>query len=343
MPGTFVVGGLVVLSLALGGTARAQSSCDAGVTTAAAKKVSGKLRVFAVAQRRGAPPNQARLTGCEEKFAATCASAQDSNDCQSQGSSCDTLETTADAAVDDLRGTTPAAPTPSRCDAGVTKAVAKKVRCKLQVFAMAQRTGAPANGTRLTRCEDKFAAACSRARSRGDCQAQTATCAALETRADAAIDELRRASTSTTTTTTTSTTLDPLRPCGEDPDGTCGGACERGDCVRHSLSGTCVCSRPCGRDPDGTCGGICDFYPAEYCDEDQAGNCVCIFPCQALGGIGSCRGTCADPRAVCSFNPPPLPSCACIIPCAPSECSPPCGPSQGCILNPDTAACVCVP
>jgi hypothetical protein len=167
------------------------------------------------------------------------------------------------------------APAQSSCDAGVTKAVAKKVSCKLKVFAAAQKSGATADGARLTRCEEKFAAACAKAKSRNDCQAQTSSCAAIEAAADAAVDGL----VGTPTTSTTTTTLDPLRPCG--------------------------------RDPNGTCGGICDLYPAEGCVEDASGNCVCFLPCQPLGGIGQCHGECADPRASCSFTGDPSFPCAC--------------------------------
>jgi hypothetical protein len=161
--------------------------------------------------------------------------------------------------------------------------------------------------------------------------------------ADAAVDDLR----GTPPTSTTTTTLNPQRPCGEDPDGMCGGVCERGECVRDSLTGTvCLCSGPCGRDSDGTCGGSCPLSPLEQCVSGQSGDCVCFLPCQALGGIGSCQGSCADPRAVCSFAPPPFPSCSCIIPCEASgapPCNPPCGPGQGCVFNPGTSACECVP
>ena len=113
MVGSFVVGGLVVLSLALGGTAQGQSSCDAGVTKALAKKVSCKLKVFAAAQKSGVAVNTAKLTKCEGKFAASCVKAQSKGDCQAQTSTCDALEAMADAAVDDLNGAPPTTTTAS--------------------------------------------------------------------------------------------------------------------------------------------------------------------------------------------------------------------------------------
>src|SRR4030095_15009267 len=101
---SLVVGGLAMLSLAVGGTALAQSGCDAGKTKAVAKKVSCKLKAYAAAQRTGEAVDAAKLTRCEEKFAALCAKAESKNDCPVQTSSCANLEAPADAAVDELRG-----------------------------------------------------------------------------------------------------------------------------------------------------------------------------------------------------------------------------------------------
>jgi hypothetical protein len=203
----------------------------------------------------------------------------------------------------------------SSCDAGITKAVARKVSCKLRLYAAAQKTGRAADAAKLTKCEEKFAASCAKAQSKNDCQAQTSSCAAIEAKADAAVDDLRGGPPPSPTTTPTATatataTLDPSRPCGQDPGGTCGGACERGDCGPAGFTGECVCLRPCGRDPGGTCGGICDFYPLEQCVEDAGGNCTCFLPCQALGGIGQCHGDC-PPTMTCSFTGVPSNPCAC--------------------------------
>src|SRR5262249_58573860 len=105
MRNTIVVGGLVALSLALGGAAWAQSKCDARVTTALARKVRCELKTFAAAQEAGSVVNTSRLSGCEATFARKCGKAQAKGGCQAQASSCPELEITADAAVDALRGT----------------------------------------------------------------------------------------------------------------------------------------------------------------------------------------------------------------------------------------------
>jgi hypothetical protein len=168
----------------------------------------------------------------------------------------------------------------SSCDAGVTKALAKKVSCKLKVFAAAQKSGTPVDTVKLTKCEGKFASSCAKARSKGDCQAQTATCDALEAMADAAVDDLNGAlPTTTTSTSTTTTTLDPFRSCG--------------------------------RDPGGTCGGFCDGVIDQCVQDDQTGACVCVSPpCQPIGGIGSCRGSCPSGET-CTFTGDPSFPCAC--------------------------------
>jgi hypothetical protein len=64
MLASFVVGGLVALSLTVGGVAQAQSSCDAAITKAAGKKVDCKLTVIAKAQRTGAAADPVKLAKC---------------------------------------------------------------------------------------------------------------------------------------------------------------------------------------------------------------------------------------------------------------------------------------
>ena len=181
-----------------------QSKCDARVKTALARKVRCKLNTFAAAQGAGSAVNTSRLSGCKATCARKCGKAQAKGGCQVQASSCAELETTADAAVDALRGTP--TQTASRCDDAVTRAVGKKVGCKLRVHAAAQEAGGAVNPAKLTKCEGNFTAACGKAQSKGDCQAQTSSCAALEATADAAIDVLSGGTTSTTTSTTTTTT-----------------------------------------------------------------------------------------------------------------------------------------
>src|SRR5262245_21267894 len=161
----------------------------------------------------------------------------------------------------------------SICDAGVTKAVAKKVSCKLKVFAAAQKTGTAVSGTRLTTCEAKFTQQCAREQSMGDCSAQARTCLAIEADADACVDILAGGSsttTSTTTTTTTSTTPPPLPTCSE-PGAPCGN-CGDGLCVEHCPGSELVCistghtGNPCTF--DGACyvGQVCGGIPSTACN-----------------------------------------------------------------------------
>ena len=94
---SFAAGGILAVSVALGGIAQAQSSCDAGVTKAVAKKVSCKLKVFAAAQRIGITVDATKLTKCEVKFTAQCAGAQSKGDCSAQARTCVATEAVADA------------------------------------------------------------------------------------------------------------------------------------------------------------------------------------------------------------------------------------------------------
>jgi len=185
---SFLVGGLAALSLALSGVAQAQSSCDAGITKAAGKKVGCKFKVIATAQQTGVAADTARLAKCETKFASSCAKALARGDCIAQTATCDAIEVTADACVDSLSGAFVLAQ--SSCDAGITKAAGKKVDCKLKVIAKAQQTGVAADTIKLARCETKFTSSCAKAQGRGDCTAQTATCDAIEVTADACVDDL---------------------------------------------------------------------------------------------------------------------------------------------------------
>src|SRR5690242_16256631 len=80
----------------------AQSRCDAGITKAAGKKVLCKSKVYARAQHMGTAPDAAKLTQCENKFAAACAKAQAAGDCAQQIVDCANLETELDTCVGDL-------------------------------------------------------------------------------------------------------------------------------------------------------------------------------------------------------------------------------------------------
>jgi microcompartment protein CcmL/EutN len=99
---SFVAGGLVALSLALGAVAQAQSSCDAGITKAVGTKVACKTKIIAKAQKEGVAADPAKLAKCETKFASSCAKAQSKGDCSTQTQACDAMQATADACVDSL-------------------------------------------------------------------------------------------------------------------------------------------------------------------------------------------------------------------------------------------------
>jgi hypothetical protein len=70
------------------------------------------------------------------------------------------------------------------CNAGVTKALAKKMKCRLGVYAQGQKKGVAPDSTKLATCDSKFSAACSKANSKGVCDAGHADCAGKESAAD---------------------------------------------------------------------------------------------------------------------------------------------------------------
>ena len=166
----------------------------------------------------------------------------------------------------------------SSCDAGVTKAVATKVSCKLKVIALAQQTGTTPNQAKIANCETRFASKCGKAQSKGDCAAQSGSCAALETKADAAVDELAGTPpTTTNTTTTTSTTVasgcsgdvffEPCSGCGRT--GQCLAVCNTGcsvvGCVMTNGGAVCTDDSACA--PGSVCVGIgCASLPqGQFC------------------------------------------------------------------------------
>src|SRR6266446_3387505 len=71
------------------------------------------------------------------------------------------------------------------CNAGVTKALAKKMKCRLGLYAQGQKKGMAPDSTKLATCDSKFSAACSKANSKGGCDAGHADCAGKESEADA--------------------------------------------------------------------------------------------------------------------------------------------------------------
>jgi hypothetical protein len=73
----------------------------------------------------------------------------------------------------------------SACDSGITKAAGKKVACKDGVISKAQKSGGAPDPAKLTKCEDKFTKACTKAQAKADCAVQTGSCASIEADADA--------------------------------------------------------------------------------------------------------------------------------------------------------------
>jgi hypothetical protein len=96
-----IVAGLV-LTLAIGGTASAQSKCDAAITKAAGKKVSCKAGVVANGQKKGIAPDAAKLAKCEEKFNKSCNKGQAQGDCSTQTQPCPLIEAEVDSCVNDI-------------------------------------------------------------------------------------------------------------------------------------------------------------------------------------------------------------------------------------------------
>ena len=72
----------------------------------------------------------------------------------------------------------------SKCDAGISKAVGKKVYCQCGVYAKAQKKGLTPDAAKLAKCGTKFISSCGKAKAAADCAVQTGTCANKESQAD---------------------------------------------------------------------------------------------------------------------------------------------------------------
>jgi hypothetical protein len=69
----------------------------------------------------------------------------------------------------------------SKCDAGVAKAIGKKVSCECGAVAKAITKGGSPD---FSKCTTKFTSACGKATGVGDCSVQTKPCATKESEAD---------------------------------------------------------------------------------------------------------------------------------------------------------------
>lgn len=78
----------------------------------------------------------------------------------------------------------------SKCDADITKAAGKKASCKAGVYSKAYQKDAPVDLTKLTKCEEKFDAACVKAKAVGDCVLQTQPCATVEDHVDVCVADV---------------------------------------------------------------------------------------------------------------------------------------------------------
>src|SRR5262249_26101390 len=125
----------------------------------------------------------------------------------------------------------------------------------------------------------------------------------------------------------------------------CGAGCGVTTTTTSSTSTTSLFPPLCGPDAQGTCAGICPSVFDDCVPDPGTGACTCVpGPCRAVGGFGSCGGTCPSP-ALCTLFPVPG-GCACVIPCEGSgapPCPQPCQSGQACVFNPTTSACECAP
>ena len=97
------MGAMLAFAVANGGTALAQSKCDAGLTKAAGKKVACKAGVIAKGQGKGTTPDATKLSKCEAKYAKACGKALSKGDCSgAQATSCAANEAEVDACVADI-------------------------------------------------------------------------------------------------------------------------------------------------------------------------------------------------------------------------------------------------
>jgi hypothetical protein len=78
----------------------------------------------------------------------------------------------------------------SKCDASITKAAGKKTSCKAGVYSKAYQKDEPVDLGKLTKCEEKFDAACVKAQAAGDCIVQTQPCGAVESQVDTCVADV---------------------------------------------------------------------------------------------------------------------------------------------------------
>jgi len=91
----------LLFMLGAGGTAFAQSKCDAGIAKAKGKKVGCKCGVIAKGYAKGTAADATKLQKCTDKFTKSCTKAIGAADCSAQSSNCALNESEADMFVTD--------------------------------------------------------------------------------------------------------------------------------------------------------------------------------------------------------------------------------------------------
>lgn len=186
---------------------------------------------------------------------------------------------------------------PDKCQAAKMKAVGKKTFDKAKCRAKALQKGVVVDPLCLTKAEDKFAKAITKADTLGSCPGTTTD---LEAAVDQCVTDYVALLTavmdtttttsiagSTTTTPTTmgpTTTTTPATPCGSATYPQCGGTCPAGQ--------TCYAARNVDSQGTTTTGCSCATTGAACACTSSALACPSGQAC--VGGLGFCIG-CAGP------------------------------------------------
>ena len=211
-----------------------------------------------------------------------------------------------------------------KCQAAKIKAAGKKTYDKAKCRAKALQKGLPLDSACLTKAEDKFGQAVTKADTLGLCSGTTTD---LEAAVDQAVDTYATiVSTPVTTTTviatttttaigsTTTTTL-ACRANGTScasNSSCCSGLCSGGVCQGGATTTTTVTSStsttlsttPCGSTTYFQCGGTCPAGQTCYPFRDVDGQTSC--GCAATGV------PCADSSSLCTGGACPLPGQVCV-------------------------------
>ena len=272
-----------VLVVGIAAPVGAQSKCNALKLKATGKKTLKKLVCHAKAVAKGEVLDADCLQRAEDKFADAFAKAEGKNDCIDLNGDAGSIEAEVDALVDDVASDL-GGPGPSKCTKKKLLAAGKKTLGKAKCHAKAADQGSGVDADCLTKAEDKFDKAFTKAEAASDCAAPTGDAGAIEAKIDAFIADVVAA-------------LDPPL-CGLDGGTfTCGGGCPPGDvCASSGGSITCGCFPT-----SFLCGAACG--PAAGCPGGDAGlrcegpapGCAC---CLIAGRPCSINGDCCSASCV---------------------------------------------